>query len=170
MTRTTRDASHELNMSFFSLSLLRSRSFSRGSTPMLTAALLCLRSRGEEHQMSYPYLRAQSTSNAYPRIHMRTCLMQMSFLPASFSRKRSSATFIKVISFARLARERERDRERFQYPQCGACALREYFMNAERLHVLYVLFLRSFYMRLRNWGSLFVIGTAGISDNRVRSK
>lgn len=34
---------------------------------------------------------AQSTSNAYPRIHMRTCFMQMSFLPASVSPKRSSA-------------------------------------------------------------------------------
>lgn len=62
-----------------------------------------------------PAPRAQSTSNAYPRIHMRTCLMQMSFLPASLLKEAPRATaFIKVISFVRRA---------FQYSQRVAFAL-----------------------------------------------
>lgn len=74
----------------FSLSLIfksiRADAHSRHST--LTFASAGAEERGAPDVLP---LRAQSTSNAYPRIHMRTCLMQMSFLSASLSRKRSSA-------------------------------------------------------------------------------
>jgi len=75
----------------------RSRWFSRGfvsmrgagsDSPSLTFVSATQKMRGAP---DVPVPRAQSTSNAYPRIHMRTCLMQMSFLPVSFSSKRSSA-------------------------------------------------------------------------------
>lgn len=53
--------------------------------------------------MSYPP-RAQSTSNAYPRIHMRTCLMQMSFLARSASRRED----LPLVKEERPARARAR--------------------------------------------------------------